>query len=135
MASILVPVRYPLSDHSRATLERAVELAEERETTLIVLHVNLYQNGEHVTRGELKRAVEGVVGQRPFIRYSIANGFLVEETILEEVVSEEAETVVIGHKLVGRWRRALNRLLDDPDIAEYLEDRVDSEVVLVQPAR
>lgn len=133
MSPVLVPVRYPLSRHSRRTLERAVELAEERDTTLIVLHVNLYQNGENVTRSQLKRGVERIVGYRPFIRYSIARGFLVEETILEEVASERAETVVIGHKQIGRWRRAFNRLVDDPDVAEYLERRVDCEVVVVKP--
>lgn len=135
MSPILVPVHYPLSEHSGSTLEQAVELAEERGSTLIVLHVNLYQNGDQVTRGQLKRAVESVVGRRSFVRYSIARGFLVEETILEEIASERAETVVLGHKQIGRWRRALNRLLDDPDIAEFLEDRVDCEVVVVSPAR
>lgn len=99
--------------------------------TLIVLHVNLYQNGDNVTRSQLKRAVEEVVGRLPFVRYSITQGFLVEEAILEEVASERAETVVIGHKQLGRWRRAFNRLVDDPDIADYLEERVDCDVIVV----
>ena len=131
MSSVLVPVHYPLSAHSRKTLERAVEIAEERGMTLIVLHVNLYQNGDNVTRSQLKRAVEEVVGRLPFVRYSITQGFLVEEAILEEVASERAETVVIGHKQLGRWRRAFNRLVDDPDIADYLEERVDCDVIVV----
>lgn len=131
MASVLVPVRYPLTTHSQETLQRAVNIAEERGMTLIVLHVNLYQNGETVTRSQLKRGVEEVVGRLPFVRYSITQGFLVEEAILEEVASEHAETVVIGHKQIGRWRRAFNRLVDDPDIADYLEDRVDCDVVVV----
>ena len=134
MSPVLVPVRYPISTHSRTTLERAVELAEERDTTLIVLHVNLYQNGDQVTRGQLKRAVEQIVGRKPYIRYSIARGFLVEETILEEVADEGAETVVIGHKQIGRWRRTFNRLVDDPDVAEFLERHVDCEVEVVKPA-
>ena len=131
MTTVLVPVRYPLSNHSASTLEKAVDLATELEAELIVLHVNLYQNGDHVTRTQLKRAVESVVGPLPFVRYSITQGFIVEETILEEIASEKADVVVIGHKQLSRWRRAFNRLVDDPDIADYLGKNVDCEVHVV----
>jgi len=46
MSLVVVPVRYPLSKHSRRTLERAIEVAREREAALTVLHVDLYQNGK-----------------------------------------------------------------------------------------
>lgn len=134
MTTVLVPVRYPLSSHSARTLRRAVEIADDEDGELIVLHVNLFQNGRGVTRSELKRAVEGELGS-PLsnARYSVTRGFLVEETILEEVASEAADVIVMGHKQIGRWRRAFNRLLNDPDVAEFVEDKVDCEVVVVRP--
>lgn len=134
METVLVPVRYPISEHSLATLRRAVEVAEEKEAELIVLHVDLYQNGRGVRRGDLKRAVEDEFGRLTYARYNVVRGFLVEETILEEVAYEGVDIVVIGHKQVGRWRRAFNRLIDDPDIASYLEANLDCDIVVVSPA-
>lgn len=133
MTTVLVPVRYPLSEHSLATLQKAVDFATEEDGELIVLHVNLYQNGKGVSRGELKRAVQAEIGRLPRARFNVVRGFLVEETILEEVASEGVDLVVLGHKQVGRWRRAFNRLIDDPDIASFIEEHVDCEVVVVPP--
>lgn len=132
METVLVPVRYPLSDHSARTLSEAVSVAQQRDAELIVLHVNLYQNGHVVTRNELKRAVEEEVGALPNARFLVDRAFLVEEQILEEVVAEEADVVVIGHKQLGRVRGALSRLRSDPDIADYLQREVDAEFVVVE---
>ncbi len=56
MTLVVVPVRYPLTSHSKATLGEAIRIADERDAELTVLHVNLYQNNDNVTRTELKRA-------------------------------------------------------------------------------
>ncbi len=133
MGTVLVPVRYPLSQTSRHTLEQAIGIAEEREAEVIVLHVDLFQNGDHVTRTDLKREVEQVVGRVPRARYVVRRGFLVEEGILEELADSVADVAVIGQKQLGRWRRALNRMRSDPDIAEYLQDRIECEIVVVTP--
>jgi len=133
MVTVLVPVRYPLSAHSQHTLSRAVETAEERDGALVILHVDLYQNGEHVDRSMLKHAVEEEVDGVEDVRYLVRRGFLVEETILEEVAAEEADVVVIGHKQLGRWRRTIRRLKQDPDVESYLRERVDCELVTVPP--
>jgi nucleotide-binding universal stress UspA family protein len=132
MALVVVPVRYPLSGHSRATLDAAIDIAEERDADLTVLHVDLYQEGREVTRTELKRAVERAFGHIPRARYVVRRGFLVEETILDEVAAEGADAVVIGSKQVSRWRRALTRLLDGPDIDTFLREKLDCEVVTVR---
>jgi hypothetical protein len=58
MVTVLVPVRYPLSDHSRSTLRTALDVAEERGAELVVLHVDLYHEGADVTRSKLKAEVE-----------------------------------------------------------------------------
>lgn len=131
MTLVVVPVRYPLTDHSRNTLRRGVELAEREDAALTVLHVNLYQRDQRVSGRELRRGIEEEFGTIDRARYVVRDSFLVEETILDEVAGERADFVVIGHKQVSRWRRALRRLLDEPDIEGYLRERLDCEVVTV----
>ena len=129
MTRVVVPVRYPLTDHSKRTLSRAVEVADEKDADLTVLHVNLYHNGKHVHRAELKRAVEREFGRIEQARYVIREGFLVEETILDEVVAEGADAVVIGRKQMGRWRRMLRKAFSDPDIETYLREKLDIQII------
>jgi nucleotide-binding universal stress UspA family protein len=131
MTHVVVPVRYPLSTHSVTTLREAVRIARERGANLTVLHVDLYQNSRGVSRTELKRAVEQEVGPVDRARYVVRKGFLVEETILEEVAAEGADVVVIGSKQASRWRRMLNRVLDDPDIETFLREKLECTVVTV----
>ncbi|WP_181686492.1 universal stress protein [Halorhabdus salina] len=129
MSTVLAPVRYPLSEHSRATLSRAIEVAHEEDADLAVLHVNLHQANGHVARPELKSAVEDAFGTLPNTRYVVRSGLLVEETILEEVAAMDVDVVVIGRKQVSRWREMVRRLADDPDIAAYLDGELDCRVV------
>jgi nucleotide-binding universal stress UspA family protein len=132
MARVVVPVRYPLSDPSRRTLIEGVRIANERGAGLTVLHVDLYQNSRRVSRTDLRRAVKQAVSDLPTdTRYIVREGFVVEETILDEVAAEEADVVVIGHERGGRLRRLLRRLSQDPDIERYLQDRLDCTIVRV----
>lgn len=131
MTLVVVPVRYPLSKRSCATLRRAIDLAEEHDADLTVLHVNLYQNGGGISRSKLKRAVEGSFGRLSRTRYIVRSGFLVEETILDEVAAEGADYVVIGRKQAGRWRRMIRSLVDDPDVETFLRQQLDCDVVTV----
>ena len=131
MTLVVVPVRYPPSAHSESTLREAVRIAEERDAELTVLHVDLYQDSHNVTRSELKRAVERRIGGIDRARYVVRKGFLVEETILEEVAAEGADVVVIGTQQAGRWRRMFQKLLADPDIDSYLREKLDCTVITV----
>lgn len=131
MSSVLVSVRYPLSEQSTRTLAEAVEVAGERELDLVVLHVDLYQNGRDITRRDLKREVEAELGHLPNARYLVVHGFIVEETILKEILNEQPDVVVLGHKQLSRWRETINRLFDDPNIANYLQQQLDCEFVIV----
>jgi nucleotide-binding universal stress UspA family protein len=131
MTLVVVPVRYPLSRHSRATLAEAIRIADERDADLTILHVDLYQEGREVTRTDLKRAVEAEFGGIDYARYVVRRGFLVEETILDEVAAENADVVVIGSKQVSRWRRTFSRFLDDPDIDQFLREKLDCDVITV----
>ncbi|MFB6112449.1 MAG: universal stress protein [Halobacteriaceae archaeon] len=131
MPRVLVPVRYPLSARSRQTLERAVEVAREQDADLTVLHVNLYQLDRTVTRTQLKTAAERAVGRLSRARFVVRRGFLVEQTILEEVAAEGADIVVVGQTQVGRFRRLVRRLFDEPNIESVLRNELDCEVVTV----
>jgi nucleotide-binding universal stress UspA family protein len=128
---VVVPVRFPLTSHSRATLARAIEVANERDATLTVLHVALYQDGRDVSRGELKATVEDAFGRLEHARYVVRRGFLVEEAILEEVAADDADVVVIGSKQAGRWRQLLDRVFDGPDVERVLRSELDCEIVTV----
>jgi nucleotide-binding universal stress UspA family protein len=132
MVRVVVPVRYPLTKHSKATLSEAIRIADEREAELTVLHVDLYQETNGVTRANLRRSVESALGPLERVRYVVRRGFLVEETILEEVAADEADVVVLGSKQAGRWRRMLRRVLDDPDIESYLREKLDCTVITVR---
>jgi nucleotide-binding universal stress UspA family protein len=134
MTLVVVPVRYPLSEHSRATLQEAIDLAAEHDADLTVLHVNLYQNDRRISRAQLKRGVESAFGRLEAARYVVRTGFLVEETILDEVAAEGADFVVIGRKQASRWRRMVRRLVDDPDVEAFLRRELDAKVVTVSPS-
>ncbi len=129
MQQVVVPVRYPLSDRSTATLGEAISIAEEREAALAVLHVNLYQDNSRVTRRHLREAVERAFGTLSNARYIVRRGLLVEETILEEVAAGDADVVVVGKRQASRWERMMRRLTDDPDVEQYLKTELDCEVV------
>jgi K+-sensing histidine kinase KdpD len=129
MTQVVVPVRYPLTAHSEATLRTAIRVADEEDAELTVLHVNLYHENDRVSRSQLKEAVEEIAGHLPEARYVVRTGLLVEETILDEVVEQDADVVVIGEKQAPRWRRMIRRIVDDPDIEEYLERELDARVV------
>lgn len=131
MKQVVVPVRYPLSDHSRATLQEAIRIAGDEDAALTVLHVNLYHQHRQITRRQLKDEVESQFGTLENTRYTIRNGLLVEESILEEIAAEDADVVVIGKKQASRWRRMVRRLVDDPDIEQFLRDHLDCRVVTV----
>ncbi len=132
MTLVVVPVRYPLTKHSRQTLERAIEVARERDAALTVLHVDLYQNGKRVRRTDLKNAVEERFGRIENTRYVVRTGFLVEESILDEVAAEEADVVVIGTRQASRLRRIFRRFTDNPDIDRYLRTHLDCDVITVE---
>lgn len=130
--TVVVPVRYPLTDHSRRTLDEAIRVADERNGSLTVLHVNLYHLGRTVSRPALRREVESEFGRLPNARYVVREGFLVEETLADEAVAEDADVVVLGQQSRGRFRRLLRRLGSDPDIETYLRTKLDAEVVTVE---
>lgn len=131
MTRIVVPVRYPLSSNSEQTLKTAIKTANETDAELTILHVDLFQDSKQVTRTDLKKAVEARFGTLANARYVVRRGFLVEETILDEIAAEKADMVVIGKKQVGRLRAAISRIIGDPDIESFLRKKLECEIVTV----
>lgn len=131
MTRLVVPVRYPLTKRSRRTVSEAFSIAEDYDAEMTVLHVNLYQNGRRITQGDLQRAVEAEFGRVPHAEYVVRAGFLVEETIIDEVTGENADIVVIGRLRPSRWLRILRRVLPEPDVEAVLKDRLDCRVIAV----
>lgn len=132
MTLVVVPVRYPLSERSKATLETAIRVAGEKDADLAVLHVNLYQNSNKVSRAQLRDAVESEFGRLPRTRYSVARGLLVEETILDEIVAMKGDIVVVGKNQASRWRSMIRRITDDMDIERFLREELDCEIVTAE---
>lgn len=131
MTLVVVPVRYPLSERSTQTLREAIDVARERDASLTILHVDLYHDSHHVSRRDLKRAVQREFGALDSARYVIRRGFIVEETILEEVAAAGADLVVIGDRQASRWRRLLRWFLDEPNVESFLREKLDCETVTV----
>jgi len=129
---VLVPVRYPLTESSRKTVERAVEIrgSSDEPVELIVLHVNLIQRGEDVRHDDLRREIasEFDLGAT----YVVRRGFIVEEKILEEAGRRGVDMVLIGRNRSGRLRRAFDRLVNnDPDIEAFLRQNLNVSIEVV----
>lgn len=131
MARLIVPVRYPLTRRSKRTLSEAFSIARDREAEITVLHVNLYQNGRSVTQAELRGAVQAEFGRLPGTQYVVRAGFLLEETIIDEILGENADLVVVGKSTTSRWRRLLRRVFSAADVETALRERLDCPVVTV----
>lgn len=129
--SILVPVRYPLKEPCVRTVTCARDIASQKDDSfLYVLHVNLIQRRESVTREALKRDVEARVGPLRRASYHVRHSYLIEETILDEIVHQDIDYVVLATAKGGRLRRRLRKLLDiGPDLETYLERQVDVKII------
>ncbi|AEN06541.1 universal stress protein [Halolamina sp.] len=135
--TILVPIRYPLTDQSTQTLAAAGRLAHDHTPAdLRVLHVNLYQTGDDTQTTELTRAISSTLDG---VEASVITrqGFLVEEVILEEASQIDADIVVVGTNQQATWRRLLRRLLqNDPNVGTFLRDHTtkDTDIMEVDTA-
>lgn len=129
---ILVPVRYPLTDASRETIECAIELVEgEDDAYLIFLHVNLRQRDESVTRIDLRRSITREFGNIQ-ADYRIREGVDLESVIVDEAVRTGADRVVIGADRKHRLRETLDRILGvDGDIEATLRNNVEASITVV----
>lgn len=134
LTTILVPIRYPLTDESARTLAAAGRLAHDHAPTdLRILHVNLHQTRDATQTTDITRAISSVLDD---VEASVTTrqGFLVEEVILEEATQIDANIIVVGANQQPTWRRLLRRLLrNDPEVSSFLRDHtaVDTEIMEV----
>jgi len=98
---------------------------------LIVLHVTLLQNGDKITRQELRTAVESEFGSIS-AHYVVRQGYVLEEAIIDEAARQTADRVIVGKTKRGRIRRRLGQLFGlYPDLETELRQnlRMTLEVV------
>lgn len=131
MARLVVPVRYPLTKRSKRTLAEAFSIAHDYDADITVLHVNLYQNGHAITQADLQDAVQTEFGRVSHTEYIVRTGFLIEETIIDEVIGEDADIVVVGQRTPSWWQRILQRILCRPNVETVLQKRLDCTVIAV----
>lgn len=132
--NILVPIRYPLTEHSRQTLQHAIVIAEREEATLYILHIRLlHENPPPVRPKNLQRAVEGAFGPLTVETfYRVRNGFLLEELLFEEAFDNAVDLIVIGQDRRQRWHQSLRQLLNiDVDIETYLQEAFHADLEVV----
>lgn len=127
--TVLAPVRYPLTEKSKNTVRRAIEIVEERpETHLVVLHVNLLQRGDHVTRADLRQTVKRDFGNVD-ADYRVRDGVMLEEALIDEAARSNADVVVIGEDDENRLLESIQRILGaDADLESALREQLDVEV-------
>lgn len=133
LTTILVPIRYPLTDQSARTLAAAGRLAHDNAPAdLRVLHVNLYQNGDHSQTIDITQAISSTLdGVEATV--TTRQGFLVEEVILDEATQIGADIVVVGENRQTMWRRLLRRLLqNDPNISAFLRDHTTNDIDIME---
>lgn len=131
--TILVPIRYPLTDASSQTLAVAGRLAKERAPAdLTILHVNLVQANGGIQTTELTQAISSVLDG---VEASVITrrGFLVEEVILEEATQLGADVIVIGANRKPTWRQYLSQLIgNEPNVDSFLRENMSGEVEIVE---
>ena len=131
--TILVPIRYPLTDQGARTLAAAGRMAHEHAPAdLRVLHVNLLQKGSNTQTTELTQAISTTLDDVEAL-VSTRQGFLVEEIILEEATQIDADVIVVGTNQRAIWRRVLSRLLgNDTEVGAYLRDHTPNEIEILE---
>lgn len=131
--TVLVPIRYPLTDESARTLDAAGRIAADHDDVeVVVVHVDRFQNNEDTETGELTRAIRAVLDDVDTAVIT-RRGFFVEEVLLEEAQALEADVIVVGASQTARWRRLLRRLLgNDPAVGTYLRQETSDDVEVVE---
>ncbi|OKY77220.1 MAG: Nucleotide-binding protein UspA family [Candidatus Methanohalarchaeum thermophilum] len=127
---ILTPIRFPIKYQNKRTLEKAMELSKEHEAELVILHVNLFQNGDTITEAELMREIRDKVGNFE-ASLVIKEGFLVEESILEEIVRVDPDLVVVGRKEKSVWNKITRKFMGTKRVDHFLKENCECEVISV----
>lgn len=131
MTTTLVSVRHPLTAANRQTIERGLDYVTTDDDSLIVLHVALLQNGERITREELRQSVEAEFGELP-AHYVVRQGYVLEEAIIDEAARQEVDRVLVGKTNRSWLRRRLGRLIGlYPDLETELRRTLDAELEVV----
>jgi len=127
---ILVPIRFPITNQNIRTVKKAKEIASNGGY-ITMLHINLFQHGERVTENELRNEIEGKIGGID-ANYMVREGFVVEESILEEIVKLKPDIVVIGKNQESKLKKIFKKFMYDIDIENFLMKKCDCDIEIVE---
>ncbi|MFC7009430.1 hypothetical protein [Halalkalicoccus salilacus] len=97
-----------------------------------MLHIDLLQNGRFTTPEEIDEAVTPVMTVQSVSVY-VSRSFLLEEAILEEAETINADVIVLGKSQKSAWRRVLDRVVGTaPDVVPFLREFTAAEIVVVE---
>lgn len=128
---ILTPLRFPIVDQNRRTVERAGAIAREHHGELVVLHINLAEYGRQVSEDQLEDEIQEEVGGLD-VGYLVREGEDLEGALIDEIERLEPDIVVMGERDESEWERDLARSTGEMDLDEYLRDRYDCEIEVVK---
>lgn len=131
--TILVPIRYPLTDVSSRTLAAAGQLAQDHSPAHIhALHVNLMHHNGSIQTPELTRAISNVL-EDVEASVIINRSYLVEEAILIESRQLGADIIVVGADQSSTWRRIFRHVTGNgPAIGEFLREKTTNDTHVVE---
>jgi hypothetical protein len=130
--TVLIPIRYPLNDRNKRAIKVGLDLvAEEANPELLIVHVNRLHEDDHVNRSALRDAVQAEFGSIP-ASYVVRDGFLYEETILNEAIRYHADHIVLSERRWNAWQQLLRKALDlEVDLEPFLTEHLDAQIHVV----
>jgi len=134
MARILVPLRFPITDRGKKTLNKALEMSSSDETSLIIYHINLLYEDKKISRKQLKTAVETVVPEfteNKVVTYSVENSYLLDESILKKISVGRISAVIMGKSMLPRWRKFI-KFWSTYKISDEIKDAAECKVIVVE---
>lgn len=129
---VLIPVRYPLTDRNRSAINKGRELlADALDPELLLLHINRLQKGEHVTRSDLRTAIEAEFGALP-ATYLVRDAFLYEEAVLNEALNHDVDHIVLSERRYSAWQQLVRETLDiDVDLETFLDAQLETTIHII----
>lgn len=126
-------MRYPITNIGKKTIEKAIDVASEKNAVLFIYHVNLIYEGRRVSSVRLRRDVEK---NAPAIKlkkvyYAVENSYLLDESILKKITKNRIDVVVMGKSMIPRWKNFI-KFWKRYRITEEIKNAANCKVIVVE---
>ncbi|MFC6864401.1 universal stress protein [Halomicroarcula sp. GCM10025817] len=130
--TVLIPVRYPLTDRNKRAIEKGLELvADESDPELLIVYVNRLYKDDRIPRSTLRETVEAEFGTIP-AHYVVRDGFLYEEAVLDEAIRQQVDHIVLSERRRAAWQQLLREAFDfEVDLESFLSKQLDVEIHVI----